>query len=65
MKLFVQKMFPKANMKNLSVQQWDHFFMFMQSKIQELDLEGLVQLIHKTIKEEGFEDKPKEESDAE
>lgn len=51
MKMFMNKMFPKADTKILSVQQWDSFFLLMSSKMQELGVTELVKFIDKTIGE--------------
>ena len=50
-KLFVQKMFPGADTKNLSFEQWSSFFTYLDGKIQEVGAEALVKLIDKEIGE--------------
>jgi len=51
MKMFMNKMFPQANTKVLSVQQWDSLFLLLSSKIQEIGVPETVKFIDKTIGE--------------
>jgi len=45
---FVQAMFPNANVKHLSLEQWTHFFAYMDAKKPD----ELVKIINKQIGEE-------------
>jgi len=52
MKLFAKAMFPSASMKTLAVEQQNHFLNFMETKIKEVGIEGLVKIINTQIGEE-------------
>jgi hypothetical protein len=52
MKLFIKEMFPKANTKVLSVQQWDSLFEFLDGRVKGEGAEALVKYIDAQIHEE-------------
>jgi hypothetical protein len=52
MKLFIKEMFPKANTKVLSIQQWDTLFEFLDGRVQANGAQDLVKYIDTAIGEE-------------
>lgn len=46
MKAFIKKMFPKATINTLAVEQWTHLFNFLDSKKKEIGAAELVKLIY-------------------
>jgi len=51
LKLFVEKMFPGVNTKNLSAEQWNKFLGYLDTKVQEIGAAKLVKVIDKEIGE--------------
>ncbi|MDA4129160.1 MAG: hypothetical protein OK457_00160 [Thaumarchaeota archaeon] len=51
MKLFVKAMFPTVDTKVLSLEQWTHFFSYMDEAVKNLGVESLVRTINTQIGE--------------
>jgi hypothetical protein len=49
--LFVQAMFPKANIKQLSLEQWNHLFNYLDDKVNTVGAKELVAIVNKQIGE--------------